>query len=151
MKFVAAAVQMVASDDKAANLQRSRALDARGCWSRRASGRVAGSFFLARREEARARVCRSDPRTFIDGAGELTRELGIYLLAGSLLEAIPGREKVYNTSLLFDPSGNIVANYRKIHLFDVDLANGTSLRESATREHGDGVVAASTELWCDGH
>jgi predicted amidohydrolase len=77
---------------------------------------------------------------------ELARELGIFLLAGSILEAIPGGAKAYNTSLFFGPSGNLLASYRKIHLFDVDLANGTSLRESATREYGDGVVVANTEL-----
>ena len=76
----------------------------------------------------------------------LARELRMYLLAGSILEAIPGSDKAYNTSLLFDPAGELIASYRKIHLFDVDLANGTSLRESATREYGDGVIVADTEF-----
>ena len=76
----------------------------------------------------------------------LAHELRVYLLAGSILEAIPGSDKAYNTSLLFDPAGELIASYRKIHLFDVDLANGTSLRESATREYGDGVIVADTEI-----
>jgi predicted amidohydrolase len=42
--------------------------------------------------------------------------------------------------LLFDSTGKILASYRKIHLFDVDLANGVSLRESDTRGHGDGLA-----------
>ena len=76
----------------------------------------------------------------------LARELGIYLLGGSILEEIPASPKAYNTSLLFDPSGKLLASYRKIHLFDVDLANGVSLRESETRAHGGDVVVAPTSL-----
>jgi predicted amidohydrolase len=48
--------------------------------------------------------------------------------------------------LLFGPSGNLLASYRKIHLFDVDLANGVSARESDTRAFGDDIVVAKTEL-----
>jgi predicted amidohydrolase len=44
--------------------------------------------------------------------------------------------------------GKRLASYRKIHLFDVDLANGVSARESDTRAFGDGIVVAKTEL-CD--
>ena len=64
------------------------------------------------------------------------------------MEEIPASPKAYNTSLLFDPSGKLLASYRKIHLFDVDLANGVSARESDTRAFGDGIVVAQTEL-CD--
>ena len=78
--------------------------------------------------------------------GELARELKIFLLGGSILEEIPASPKAYNTSLLFDPAGSLLAAYRKIHLFDVDLANGVSLRESETRAHGGDVVAVQTEL-----
>jgi predicted amidohydrolase len=77
---------------------------------------------------------------------ELARELGIYLLAGSILEEIPGSQKAYNTSLLFNPAGKVIGSYRKIHLFDVDLANGVSLRESDTRAHGEAVAVAKTDL-----
>lgn len=77
---------------------------------------------------------------------QLARDLGIYLLAGSILEEIPDSEKAYNTSLLFDPAGKVVASYRKIHLFDVELANGVSLRESDTRAHGERTAVIQTDL-----
>lgn len=146
MKFVAAAVQMVASDDKAANLA------AAGHWIRQAAGRGARvvalpEVFFWRGEKKNERdAAEPIPGRSSTALGEIARGLGIYLLGGSILETLPGSEKVYNTSLLFDPEGRIIARYRKIHLFDVDLANGTSLRESATREHGDRVVAAPTDL-----
>jgi predicted amidohydrolase len=76
----------------------------------------------------------------------LARELRIYLVAGSILEEIPDSDKAFNTSLLFAPSGELLASYRKIHLFDVDLANGVSLRESATREYGASVAVVNTDL-----
>ena len=53
------------------------------------------------------------------------------------MEEIPGSAKAFNTSLLFDPSGKLIASYRKIHLFDVDLANKVSARESDTRAAGE--------------
>ena len=58
------------------------------------------------------------------------RELGIFLLAGGMPEKSAEPNKPFNTSALFAPNGAILARYRKIHLFDVDLPDGTSLRES---------------------
>ena len=146
MKFLAAAVQMLAGDDKAANRAEAER------WIRTAA--VQGARVVAlpevfiwrgvkKQERENAEAVPGPTSEFLS---RLARELGIYLLGGSILEAIAGSEKAYNTSLLFDPSGNIIGSYRKIHLFDVDLADGTSLRESATREFGDRVVAVSTEL-----
>ena len=146
MKFRAAAVQMVASDDKAANLNEA------GEWIRQAAAQGARvialpEVFIWRGEKKREReFAETIPGPSSTALAGLARELRVYLLAGSILEAIPGSDKAYNTSLLFDPAGELIASYRKIHLFDVDLANGTSLRESATREYGDGVIVADTEF-----
>lgn len=52
--------------------------------------------------------------------------------------------RAYNTCVHLDPAGEIRAMYRKIHLFDVDLADGTRLLESRYTEPGDALVA--TEL-----
>ena len=146
MKFVAAAVQMVASDDKAANLAEAAR------WVRQAAaqgGRVVALpevFIWRGNKKLEREFAEPIPGPTSTALGELARELGIFLLGASILESIPASAKAYNTSLLFDPSGNLLASYRKIHLFDVDLANGVSLRESDTREYGDGVVVADTEL-----
>lgn len=146
MKFLAAAVQMVASDDKAANLKEAEH------WVRAAAAQGARvvalpEVFIWRGEKKREREFAEEiPGPSSAALSGVARELGIYLLAGSILEAIHDSEKAYNTSLLLDPSGKIIASYRKIHLFDVDLANGTSLRESASREYGEAVVVTSTEL-----
>ena len=146
MTFIAAAVQMLASDDKAANLAEAER------WIREAAQRgarlvVLPEVFIWRGNKKEERYsAETIPGPTSERLLVLARELSIHLLGGSILEEISGSEKAYNTSLLFGPSGELLASYRKIHLFDVDLANGVSLRESATREYGDSVVAAKTDL-----
>ncbi|MDO4489586.1 MAG: carbon-nitrogen hydrolase family protein [Lachnospiraceae bacterium] len=78
----------------------------------------------------------------------LAKELGIYLHCGSLTEENPDDEKgrPYNTSLLFSPEGEILASYRKLHLFDVTLPDGNGVRESAGSSPGREIVVAKTEL-----
>src|SRR5580704_14736051 len=55
----------------------------------------------------------------------LARELGIWLLAGSILERAQRQDRACNTSCLVDPQGQVRATYRKIHLFDCDVPGGT--------------------------
>jgi deaminated glutathione amidase len=146
MNFVAAAVQMLAGDDKQLNLQEARR------WVRDAAAN--GARLVALPEVFIWRGSKKLERQFAEpipgpsskALSELARELGIYLLAGSILEEISNSERAYNTSLLFAPSGKQIARYRKIHLFDVDLPNGVSLRESQTRAHGESPEVVKTEL-----
>jgi len=71
----------------------------------------------------------------------LARELKLYFHVGSLaVRASP--EKAANRSFLIDPSGEIVARYDKIHLFDVELADGESYRESNTYRPGETAILA---------
>jgi deaminated glutathione amidase len=71
---------------------------------------------------------------------------GVTLVGGSITERRDGREKLSNTSLVFDPEGNLVAAYRKIHLFDVEVGGVTYL-ESEAEEPGDEAVVADVEGW----
>lgn len=68
------------------------------------------------------------------------RERSIYLHAGSILEKVSEHDKLYNTTVVFDPSGDIVARYRKMHLFDVDIAGEKAFRESDEIEPGEEIV-----------
>src|SRR5882724_6582261 len=74
---------------------------------------------------------------------DLARTLGLYVHVGSLAVKI-APEKAANRSFLIDRSGNIVARYDKIHMFDVDLAGGESYRES--RSYRPGEIAVVTDL-----
>jgi len=70
----------------------------------------------------------------------LARQHGIFLHVGSLaIKLLP--ERAANRSFLIDPRGEIIARYDKIHMFDVDLANGESYRESRNYRAGDIAVA----------
>jgi predicted amidohydrolase len=70
---------------------------------------------------------------------ELARKLRIHLHIGSLaIKVTP--DKAANRAFLIDPRGEIVARYDKIHMFDVDLANGESYRESNNFRPGELAV-----------
>ncbi len=75
---------------------------------------------------------------------EAARRHGIWIHGGSVLEAADG--KVFNTSLVFDRSGELSATYRKIHLFDADPPGGQPSRESFVYSPGEQVVTAETEF-----
>jgi len=66
---------------------------------------------------------------------------GIHIHSGSLLEK--SGDSLYNTAVVFDPEGEIVAKYRKIHLFDVEVPGGTTYLESANITAGEEVVTFS--------
>ena len=76
--------------------------------------------------------------------GGLAKELHIYLHCGSFTERI-GAGKPRNTSMLFAPDGKKIAHYSKIHLFDVDVADGPRFCESNTILAGDHLTMAQTE------
>ncbi|HWX73958.1 MAG TPA: carbon-nitrogen hydrolase family protein [Solirubrobacteraceae bacterium] len=71
------------------------------------------------------------------------RELGVDLLAGSIVERVPGQEKLANTSLHVDSSGEVRAVYRKLHMFDVEVG-GQRYRESELEQPGDEIVTSET-------
>jgi predicted amidohydrolase len=71
------------------------------------------------------------------------RELGVDLVAGSILERVPGQVKLANTSVHVDPQGELRASYRKLHMFDVEVA-GRTYRESELEEPGDEIVISET-------
>jgi predicted amidohydrolase len=85
------------------------------------------------------------PGPVTDRFSAVAQELGIWLLAGSIHENIPGDDRTYNTSVLFDRSGNEVARYRKLHLYDVQIPGRVDAMESATIAAGDEVVTADLE------
>jgi predicted amidohydrolase len=144
--IIAAAVQMSSTSDKAANLARAEKL------IRAAAGR--GAQFVALPEMFNWRGKRNEEHAAaedLDGptlslAARLAAELRIHLLAGSIAERIDGRAKNYNTSVLFGDDGARLAVYRKIHLFDVELPSGVSIRESAIKQAGDKVAVARTSV-----
>jgi len=79
----------------------------------------------------------------ISWARSTARELGLDLVAGSIVERVEGRAKTANTSVHVDPDGEIRAVYRKLHMFDVEV-DGVGYNESETEQPGDEVVLSES-------
>lgn len=76
-------------------------------------------------------------------ARAIARELGVELVAGSIVELVPDREKLANTCVHVGPDGELKAVYRKLHMFDVQVA-GRSYRESDLEDPGEEIVLSET-------
>ncbi len=75
---------------------------------------------------------------------ETARELGVYIVGGSIPEREDGR--LYNTSFVFDRQGREIARHRKMHLFDIDVKGGQRFMESETFTPGQDVTLFDTEF-----
>jgi deaminated glutathione amidase len=78
----------------------------------------------------------------------VARSARIHVHGGSVIEQ--GEDKLFNTTLVFDPDGREVARYRKIHLFDITAPDGTGYRESALYGGGDRLVTFEAGGTCFG-
>jgi deaminated glutathione amidase len=143
--YLAAAIQMTASSVKEENLAKAETF-VRLAAERGATLIVLPEVFAWRgpRAEEPTQV-EPIPGPTSERLRALARRHQIYLLAGSFLEKGDG-PRSYNTSLLLNPQGDVLAHYRKIHLFDVDIPGQVRVKESDTKEPGAAVVASTTPL-----
>ncbi|MGH6791028.1 MAG: carbon-nitrogen hydrolase family protein [Pseudolabrys sp.] len=93
----------------------------------------------AKRERLFTVLTEEDADTSLATFRELARSLAIYVHVGSLAVKV-SPDRAANRGFLIDPRGEIAARYDKIHMFDVDLANGESYRESRTYRAGELAV-----------
>ncbi|HUI24728.1 MAG TPA: carbon-nitrogen hydrolase family protein [Candidatus Kryptonia bacterium] len=145
-RFLAAAIQLCAGADKAANLDKAEAFvrDA----ARLGAQLVALPEVFAWRgpRDQESEIAEPIPGPITDRLARLARELRIHLIGGSVLERAGAGHKPFNTSCIFDPRGELIARYRKLHLFDVDIAGHVTIRESDTRQSGSDVVVIAAEI-----
>jgi deaminated glutathione amidase len=124
-----AVCQLNARDDRGANLATARELLERAA-SAGAEFAVLPEYvdYLGRGDGApKPETVEGEFAAFFAGAA---RELGIWVHAGSFHEVGPDEGRTFNTSLVFDPRGELAAIYRKIHLYDVEIAGRVSYQES---------------------
>jgi predicted amidohydrolase len=141
--FTAALVQMRSGRSPQANLDAAARLIAQA--------RERGAHYVltpemtnileVKRERLFATIAAEESDPSLAAFRELARKLRIFLHVGSLAIKLSA-EKAANRSFLIDESGEIVARYDKIHMFDVDLAGGESYRESRTYRAGEIAVTA---------
>lgn len=84
-----------------------------------------------------------DGGTFWRQLSDIAKRYHIYFIAGSVPECTK-EHKIYNTSYVFDPKGTQIAKHRKMHLFDIDVTDGQSFRESDTLTAGNAVTVFDT-------
>src|SRR6266852_7493307 len=143
-KFTAACDQITAQREFAPNIEATSTLVRRA--------RDAGSdlmmtpeitgMFEPKRDLHLAKATDEAANPALTAFRELARETGAWLLVGSLAIKLEAA-RLANRSFLLAPDGAVAARYDKIHMFDVDLKNGESYRESALYRPGEGTVLAA--------
>ncbi len=144
--FKAACVQLTSGPDVHANLKTATEL------IRDAAG--AGADFIATPEvtnmlepdkaAAREKAQVQEEDVTLAAFRGLAEETGAWILAGSLVIKKPDDDRLANRSFLIRPDGGIAAQYDKIHMFDVELQNGESHKESRAYAPGSEAVLADT-------
>ncbi len=138
------AVQMRSTGDLAANLATVTALTARAAAEGAQLVALPECFsFLGRGEGDKLAIAESLRGTgpVMSTLRELAIKHSVYLMGGGTPEIVAGDAKrTYNTAVVFNPGGHLIATYRKIHLFDVDIPGGAVLRESDATAAGDEAV-----------
>jgi predicted amidohydrolase len=143
MRLRVAAVQLNSTADRAANLAVADRL------TRAAAADGAKLIVLPEKWMAMGSeedLCASAET--LDGAAigwarAIARELEVDLVAGSILERVDGQAKLANTSVHVGPHGELLAVYRKMHMFDVEVG-GRAYRESELEQPGDEIVLSET-------
>jgi predicted amidohydrolase len=145
-----ACVQLTSRSDKAANLEKAEPLVAKAA--------ATGADVVVLPEKWNAigspDVLHEAAETLesgesVEAMARWARSYGITVVGGSITERREGREKLSNTSIVYDPQGSIVGVYRKIHMFDVEVG-GHVYRESDAEEPGDEPVVVDAEGWRTG-
>ena len=145
-RFVAACVQMRGGRDPAANREAAvkAVREAAAAGAAYVQTPETTSLIERDRDALFAHVGPQDSDATLSSLREVARETGVVLQIGSL--AIREGQKIANRAFLIDADGAIRAAYDKLHLYDVDLPNGESWRESATYSGGACAVVAETPL-----
>jgi predicted amidohydrolase len=143
--FRAACLQMQTGNDYAANLESLRTMT-REAAANGAQFVLSPEYVLMMDGSGRVmreRALEAGGAPAVPVLAALAKELGIWLLAGSLTVRTDD-ERIANRSFLFTADGSIAATYDKIHMFDAVLPDGRSIRESSAYRPGEQAVVAAT-------
>jgi deaminated glutathione amidase len=140
----AAAVQLNSNDDKERNLAIAERLVREAAAERAELVVLPEKFNLLGSPDDLVAGAETLEGPTLTWAGALSRELGIWLVAGSIVEKVEHEPKLRNTSALIGPDGVVHAAYRKIHMFDVEV-EGMVYRESDVEEPGEEIVVAEAD------
>jgi deaminated glutathione amidase len=145
-KHKVAAVQMTSTADVEGNLQSALGLTEQAIEDGASLVVLPECFAYLGPEEGKFAIAEELPKggPILDRCRALARSRNAELVLGGFYEKTSDPKRVRNACVHIDAEGNVRSVYRKIHLFDVDLADGTTLRESAGVEAGTEVVVTDT-------
>ena len=141
-KCIVAIVQMCANSDVRANVDTTLSLVAQAAAAGAEAVLVPEAFaFIGSERERNTHLERlppgnEPPGPILAACMDAARSTAAHLVLGGFPEQAPDG-RAFNTCLHLTPDGEVAASYRKIHLFDVDLADGTRMRESRSTAPGD--------------
>jgi len=145
-KFKIAVIQVDTQDNKKENLEKlGRFIDEAAGHGAKMVAMPENIHYIGTKEGTFASA-ETIPGPMSDFFCSKAKEHGIWLNCGSIGEVIPNEQKLFNTSLLINPAGKIAARYEKIHLYDVDIKNGPSTKESDTKKAGSNIVVCDTDF-----
>lgn len=142
----AAVIQVTSNDDKKANLKKCLDLLDEAINNKADFIALPENFAYLKMEGEAFPFSESLDGEILSRFSQIAKEKKVYILAGSIPEKIEGSEKTYNTSVLFNRSGEKIAQYRKIHLFDVAFSENKVYKESRLVESGKELSIAETEF-----
>jgi predicted amidohydrolase len=111
--------------------------------------------FLGERERDKfgiaEHISMDQPGVILSSIMDWAADNGLWVIAGGLPELAPGETResaqtAYNTVAVVSPDRKLVSTYRKIHLFDVELADGTTLKESSATAPGSDLACVETPI-----
>ncbi|MEN9210951.1 MAG: nitrilase-related carbon-nitrogen hydrolase, partial [Thermostichus sp. DG02_2_bins_29] len=142
--YLAAAIQMTSIPDLASNLQQAEEwIDfavRQGC----ELVTLPENFAFMGPEAEKVHLAQEIAEQAEAFLSKMAQRYQVFILGGGY--PVPGQQgKVYNTAALYDPEGKELARYRKIHLFDVNLPDGNTYRESNTVVSGNELVTCEHE------
>ncbi len=144
-KIKLALCQMNVIDDKKANLEKASSMIADGTGNNADFIILPEMFNCPYSNDKFIEYAEEEKDSYtLNKISKLAEANNVYILAGS----IPEREddKIFNTSYLFDKKGQIIAKHRKMHLFDIDVKDKITFKESDVLTAGDEFTIADTEF-----
>jgi len=86
----------------------------------------------------------ADESPTLKAVSRAARDSEVYLVAGSIPER--DQDHIYNTSFIYNPTGELIGRHRKLHLFDIDVPGQIQFKESDTLTPGDQITVVDTDF-----
>lgn len=144
-RYLAAAIQMHSGENKVANLAAAERLIQQAAADRAQLIVLPELFNCLGRFESIVAAAEPIPGPTTHALSQLASRCNITLVAGSIAERATEPDRAFNTSVIISSSGDLVAKYRKIHLFDVAIDQGPRTTESDWILPGQEISLLSSE------